>query len=297
VSKKGTVDGWMRVFRMHIKVLQVSESAQKAEKQAEFGKPIDESMKLGLLRSGLQGAAHRASNCMGWVWRQWLMGNGKEVLAPKVEPFVSRGLEMRAITRSYHGLPVHDLYLLNCAIFGGSDAQVMAVAEKVTDASGDKGEGPRDDGELYAAAWCGMMKYWILADERKAAEQSELIWGAYRQSGMKAASKPLVIPWLKRDWKAFAKAQSKDFEKLWNRARKDCWTVRSENSTEVVVTTERYQIEHQWCWAHCGMALLAHREGAEVVTDPFWFPEVAIGKNGDDTQRKNGSGSEQLSMF
>lgn len=114
---------------------------------------------------------------------------------------------------------------------------------------------------------------------------------------MFAAPKPLVIPWLKRDWAAFAKQQQKDFEKLWNRARKDRWTVKSENSTEVVVTTERYQIDHMWCWAHCGMALLAHREGAQVVTDPFWSPAASKENARVPTERKQRDDADQLQMF
>jgi hypothetical protein len=96
---------------------------------------------------------------------------------------------------------------------------------------------------------------------------------------------------------AFVKCQQKDFEKLWNRARKDRWTVRSENSTEMVVTSERYQIEHQWCWAHCGMALLAHRQGAEVVTDPFWFPSVALEDAAASRQTKQDEHPNQLRML
>jgi hypothetical protein len=52
--------------------------------------------------------------------------------------------------------------------------------------------------------------------------------------------------------------------------------VKAESSTEMVVTTERYDIQHQWCWAHCGMALLARRQAVEILTDPFWFPAAAV---------------------
>jgi hypothetical protein len=206
-------------------------------------------------------------------------------------------LDLRERSPGYDYLALHDFYLLHCAIFCASDLQLKTVAERVADASGDKGEKPLDNGELYAAAWCGMMKYWILGDQGKAVQQSEIIWGAYREKGIFAAPKPLVTPWLKRDWKAFVKAQQKDFEKLWNRARKDHWTVKAENSTEIVVTTERYQIEHQWCWAHCGMALLAHRQGAEVATDPFWFPRNAIGGAATNPPAEQGPVPDQLNMF
>jgi hypothetical protein len=279
-----------------IKVLQLSESARKAENLSEFDKPIDEWMKVGLLKSGLEGSACRAASCMGWIWRQWLLGASKKTIARKVEPFVTRGLELREMSQSYHKLALHDLYLLHCAIFGCTDDQIRAVAECVADSSGDKGETPLDDGELYAAAWCGMMKYWILDESDKALEQADLIWGSYREHGVFAAPKPLVVPWLKKDWAKFAKAQQNDFNKLWQRAQKDHWTVKSENSAEIVVTTDRYQIEHQWCWAHCGLAMLAHGQGAEVITDPLWFPQNAIMETTTKPPTEDDP-SKQLDMF
>ncbi len=264
-----------------IKVLNLQETAQIAAQLAEFGRPFDESYRIGLLKAGgLQYACHYAEWCMGWIWRQWLAGKPTEIIREQVEPFIERGLELRKHSQSYDHLPQHDLFLLHCAIFACDEPQLKKVVETVADASGDKGEKPlnygnqfgQGRGELYAAAWCGMMKYWILGDEKKAFEQSEIVWGAKRDQQVFAAPKPLVIPWLKKDWKAFIIQQQRDFQKLWNRARKDCWTVRSENSTETVVTTDRYQIGHMWCWAHCGMALLAHRQGVKVATDPLWFP-------------------------
>ncbi len=280
-----------------VKVLGLSESIRIAESLARFGKPIEQADLNFLAGNGLQDAAHRASSCMGWIWRQWLLGASKDTLAKCVEPFVDRGLEFRERSRSYDYLALHDLFLLHCAIFASRDAQVKIVAERIADASGDKGEKPLDNGELYAAAWGGMMKYWILGDQEKAVQQSDLIWSAYRKPGVFAAPKPLVIPWLKRDWSAFVKAQQKDFEKLWNRARKDHWTVRAENPTETVVTTDRYQITHQWCWAHCGMALLAHRQGVDVATDPFWFPRAAIAGAVHAKPGKENPSSNQLDMF
>lgn len=282
---------------MNVRVLQLTESARKAEVQAEFDKPIDDSMRVGLLKSGLSASAHRASSCMGWIWRQWLSGASKKAISKKVEPFVARGLELRDLCQSYHMLPLHDLFLLHCAIFASEESQLRLVAERVADASGDKGVTPLDDGELYAAGWCGMMKHWILGDDIKAAQQAALIWDSKRQQGVFAASKQLATPWLNRDWGAFVMAQQKDFDKLWQRIRKDGWTVKSENPAEVVMTTDRYQIRHQWCWAHCGMASLAHRQGIEVVCDPFWFPLGAIDEAVTPSLKKEHPNPNQLDMF
>lgn len=283
----------------NIKVLSLEESARKAAMLARFGSPIEQPDLNYLLGNGLKAAAHSALSCMGWVWRQWLTGVSRAAVSKQVEPLVERGLELRGRSKSYHCLPEHDLHLLHCAIFSGSDTLVRSVAEQIADAEGDKGAKPMDfgHGELYAAAWSGMMKYWILGDQPKALQQADIIWGAYRDKSLFAAPKPLVQPWLKQDWKAFTKCQQKEFEKLWNRARKDGWTVRSETSTEVVVTTERYQIGHQWCWAHCGMALLAHRQGAEVATDPFWFPSTALSDVSSPEPGKQINGPDQLQML
>ena len=131
-----------------IKVLKLSESIRKAESMAEFGRPIDKTMRNGLLKSGLKGAAHRASNCLGWIWRQWLAGIPRTAFATRIEAFVDRGLKLRALSQSYDCLALHDLYLLHCVIFGSSDPQIKVVAERVADTSGDKGKKPLDNGEL-----------------------------------------------------------------------------------------------------------------------------------------------------
>jgi hypothetical protein len=283
----------------NLKVIGLSEAIRNDERFAQFEKPIEKSDLAFLMGNGLQDAVHRAEHCMGWIWRQWLRGTPKGEFSKRIEMFIERGLELRERCQSYDYLPLHDLFLLHCAIFASGDSQLRTVAEKVADASGDKGKKPMDvgSGELYAAAWVGMMKYWILGDDEKAVAQSALIWGAYRETGVRAAAKPLVAPWLKRDWKDFVKAQQKDFEKLWNRARKDHWTIKAENSTEIVVTTDRYQIAHHWCWAHCGMAILAHRQGVEVVNDPFWFPAAALEAGPISAQKEQKDQPDQLRMF
>ena len=146
----------------------------------------------------------------------------------------------------------------------------------MVDASGLGKFQPKNDGELYLSAWCGMLKYWLLGDQAKAMQQSELIWSAYRDPSTSAATKPLVAPWLRGDWKGFLKAQEKDFEKRWARARKD-GTVLSEEGAELRVTVQRFPLEQKWCWAHAGLALLAHRRyGVDICTDPFWLPPHAL---------------------
>jgi len=213
---------------------------------------------------------------MGWVWCQWLAQTPKEQIRKPIEALVERGMKLQTNApgrRRYRGL--HDLWLLHCGIFASGSKQLKALAEQVVDASGIDGEPLQNDGELYASAWCGMLKHWILGNRKKAAEQSEAIWGAYRYDIARVAAKPLVTKWLAGDWKSFANAQEKDFETLWERARRDRIVV-SEKRDKIVVSMDVILPGVRWCWAHCGLALLAYRRAAEVATDPFWFPVDAL---------------------
>ena len=261
---------------MKLTVETLEYSAEKAGMMAEFGKPLSK-IDLGVLKDdGFSAARGLARHCMKWIWLQWLLQGSADQIRAKVGAFVEKGMTMQDKSPHFYMRAHADLYLLHCAIFASSSGQLEKLADRVIDASGTGGGKPEDKGgELYASAWCGMLKHWILGDFEKAEQQSELIWSAYRDASFAAASKPLVRPWLKGDWTGFVKAQRKDFEKLWARGRKD-GTVRSENEDEITVTVERYPIEQKWCWAHCGLALVAYRRGVEVATDPFWFPAHAL---------------------
>jgi hypothetical protein len=265
-------------------LLDLEERARQHSVLAELGKPFNESDRIGLCKCGLRWALHMAEHALGWIWHQWLLGTPHADIKTRVALFVTRGLELRRQSQCYEKLPHHDLLLLHCAIFASDESQLMDVVRAIGDASGDKGETPMDVGglyavavgELYAAAWCGMMKYSILGNEVKATEQYNLIWKAKRDLEFVAAPKALATAWFKRDWNAFIKQQEKDFDRYWNRARKHSWSVKSEDSREIVATTRGYEIGHMWCWSHCGMALLAHRNGIKVATDPLWFPRHAL---------------------
>lgn len=258
---------------MKLTIEHLEESARIAGIMAMFGKPIDRITREFLLNTGPDYV--RVVGCMKWLWFQWLLNGPESVIRERVEAFVADGMERQTISPKFGERPRHDLLLLHCAIFASPKAQLEKLAENVVDGSGFKGHVPKNDGDLYTSAWCGTFKYWILGDFEKAAKQAEIIWDAYRPPWLKAASKPLATPWLKRDWAGFAKAQKKDFDRLWSGGRKN-GTVRKETPTEMVVTVDNYPVEQVWCWAHCGMALLAHREGVTVATDPFWFPPHAL---------------------
>ena len=240
---------------------------------AAFGKPLDDISRDYLLHTGLNYA--RPVGCLQWIWCQWLLNGEASLVRERIATFVEDCMMRRSLSPMFHDRPRHDLLLLHCAIFASPKEQLVRLAEQIIDATGFRGESPRNDGNLYASAWCGAFKYWILGEFTKAEQQAELIWESYRPPWLKAASKPLATPWLDRDWEKFVKAQEKDFERLWESGKKN-GTVRKKTKSSAVVAIRRYPVEQLWCWAHCGMALLAHRQGVQVATDTFWFPPHAL---------------------
>jgi hypothetical protein len=251
------------------------------EVMAQFGKPIDEPTKNYLTEEGLGGAETRTVGCMGWMWCQWLLKTSAAEIQQRIRSFVERGMEMQRISPKFYMRPVHDLYLLHCGIWAAGSEQLKALALAVVDSSGFAKYKPADDGELYACAWSGMLKFSILGEYSRAAREAEIIWNANRDISFRASTKELVSPWLRHDWKSFVRHQGKDFDKLWSRARKD-GSVLSERRSERVVNLSKFRsVQQSWCWAHCGLALLAYRQGVEVVTDPFWMPEHSLACGSD----------------
>ncbi|MDB6027085.1 MAG: hypothetical protein JWM68_3308 [Verrucomicrobiales bacterium] len=254
----------------------MQKKTQRAETLAQFSEPITPDMRKYLLEDGFFGGG-MAVSCVDWIWCQWLAGGPIDDVRRRVEGVVDRGMEMQDISPLFLGRPSHDLFLLHCAIFASSESQLKKLAGRVVDASGYKQYTPINNGELYESAWCGMLKHWILGDHDKAAQQAQIVWGAYRFPNLRASTKPLVTPWLKQDWKSFVTQQKKDFVKLWESIRKvrGC-PIKKESSEEIIVSVDEFHPRQSWCWAHCGMAMLAHREGVQVATDDFWFPPHAL---------------------
>ena len=217
-----------------------------------------------------------AVGCLQWIWCQLLLESDVSAIQKRAEFFVNRGLKIRELSSDYRMRSIHDLYLLHIAIFACNRKLLLKVAERVDIAPSNQAETVPNYGERYAAACCGMLKYRILEDEAKCHQQSDLIWGAYRAPLYRGAAKPMIVAWLKKDWDAFAKNQRKDFEKLWSQARK-CGMVQKETKDTTAVALRRIDVQQIWCWAHCGMALLAYRQfGVQVATDPLWFPPYAL---------------------
>ena len=248
------------------------------EALAGLGQPLDKRLDPD---DGFSIARCQAEGGMGWAFCQWLKGTPGEEIRRQIEFIVDRGMKMqqRRVVPRYRCL--HDLWLLHCAIFASGLDQLLALAERVVDASGTKEFEPRNNGELFAAAWCGMLKYWILGDHKKAQQQAAQIWGAYRYDIARAAPKPLVVAWLAGDWKSFVKQQEKDFKNQWERVRRGgphrVKFILSKSKKEIAVDLDLLGVVgHGWTWAHCGLALLAHRKGIEVATDPLWFPPHAL---------------------
>ena len=240
-----------------------------------FGIPISQDLRDFLKTEGVPFAGF--ATCAGWVWTQWLLEKQADQIRVQVASCIERGLEMGSISPKFRNRSRQNLYLMVCAIFTGDEALTKKVAKAVVDSSGWKKFVPVEaSGELYASAWCGMLKHWVLGNREKAASESEIAFKAYRHPSFAAATKPLVAPWLKGDWTAFEKQQQKDFAKLWARVRKSKAILKETDKEMVLNFQEIAVIESFWCWAHCALALLAHKEGATVATDPLFFPAHAL---------------------
>ncbi len=244
--------------------------------QAEFGNPISEFCKEMVQKKAFLYPRELAASCIRWIWYQWLLKGDVQEVRKNVESFVARGLKIRELSSAHKMRSIHDLYLLHCAIFACNRKLLLKTAECV-EAAPHKPETLPNFGEKYAAACCGMLKYRILEDEKKAAEQFDLIWTSYRgDPSFRAAPKPLIVPWLEKKWETFIKIQHKDFERLWSQARK-YQLIRKDTKEETVVALKTYPVQEAWCWAHCGLALLAYRlDGIEIATDHLWFPPYAL---------------------
>lgn len=247
-----------------------------SETLAEIGKPVVSGDPAFLQEDGFSVSRGLSAHCLGWIWMQWLSKGSKRNFQMRIKAFVDRGLKLHGNASGLRMRPQAELFLLHCAIFGSPTGQLLELASQVVDLSVQSGRTPeRKEGELYATAWCGMLKHFILGNIARAHEEYEAIWSAYRHPSFCGATKPVVAPWIAENWDGFRLAQSRDFEKMWSRGRKD-GTVLSEPGDRITVTVQRYPIEEKWCWAHSGLAVLAHRKGIKVATDPFWFPPYSL---------------------
>ena len=215
-----------------------------------------------------------AQGCLGWIWCQWLANAPAIVIRTEVERFVERGMVLQQKLTEQNYRCLHDLWLLHCAICASGEQQLQRLATNVVDAD-TSGQTWSNNGERYAAAWCGTLKYSILGDKQKAEKEFDTIWDTYKNDMAPSAPKSLASKWLTEDWKGFRKAQGKDFENRWERARKYRWIV-DDNPEEPTVRLWDILPGRNWCWSHVGLAMLAHRRGIEVATDPLWFPAHAL---------------------
>jgi len=118
-------------------------NARVWEIMAQFGKPIDAVTANYLREAGFGDGRTRSVGCMGWIWCQWLLHGEIVEIRKRVESFVERGMEMQEQSSKFNMRPMHDLYLLHCAIFASSETQLKKLAERVVDASGGKNHLPQ----------------------------------------------------------------------------------------------------------------------------------------------------------
>lgn len=240
---------------------------------AQFDEPLDDDVREYLTESGLDYC--RVVGCLKWIWLQALSGGDRTLVRDRVGALVDSELERLEISPLFHHRPRHNVLLIACALFASSTSQLARIAEAVVDSSGFRSYTASDDGSRFTCAWSGILKYAILGDLSRASEEASVVWPSYRPPEIKATTKPLTTPWLRQDWSKFRRAQQRDFDTLWTRARKYD-VVRSETKRKRVVSAHSISIEQSWPWAHCAMALWAVRHGADVITDPFWFPPHSL---------------------
>jgi hypothetical protein len=165
---------------MNAKVANLEWVSENYRVMAEFERAIDARMISFLKEDGFDAVKVRASGCLGWIWCQWLLGTPASKIASQVGPFIKRGLEMKKLSTVFKGRPIHDLFLLHCAIFTASNEELQEVAQETLDSSGYGKSRPQNNGDLFASALCGMLKNWILGRKEKAEEEFAIVLRAYR---------------------------------------------------------------------------------------------------------------------
>lgn len=244
------------------------------EKLAQFGQPISQLGLEYLKGKGFNDLRIKTFGCIGWIWVQWLLKADKSKVRQVVSDFVGRGLEAYKLTRNVHFRAQHDLFLLHCAIYASPDSQLEAVAEAVIDSSGAHGCSLKNDGELYHGSYCGMLKYAILDNRADCEKEYQVMKDAYINPAFRGAAKPLIKNWIEGNIDDFVRNQAKDFERLWKFA--DKYRIAVQNGENKTLQLGKISTEQNWCWGHCGLAMLFHRKGAKVATDELWFPESAL---------------------
>lgn len=266
----------MQGLGQHMIVVDTSHAERVWEKVAKFGASIELADVDYACSEGFGDFAARAKACLGWIWMQWL-SNDDSRWRSFVEAFVERGLKIREVSGNLNARGLHDLYLLHCAVYGCSHEMIVRAAEGAVDGVGH-GQNLQNNGEVYVYAWVGMLKHWILKDLRTAETQFQSAKTAFIPESLKAAQPWFVEPWLRGNWRAFRTAQRRDFRLRWINAKKN--RAIQQKNRDIIVDIERAAepIDQRWCWAHAGLALLAHNDGIEVETDEFWFPRKALVK-------------------
>jgi hypothetical protein len=256
---------------MKLQVTDLDLAVRMGSELAMFRRPVE----IFDISSGEAFANARDANvaCLRWIWAKWLSGSRSEEIRPNVSLLISRALELMQTCSSEFQRGLHDLFLLHCAILGSSMSEMKQVAEAVTFCTGSVDEA--DDGERYARAWAGMLKFWILSDWDKVQDQASRMRSSVKPLNCRLPAMALVDAWLASDWKKLHKEQIKAFEKLWLRMKRD-GAVTDEGGAFVSVKITGHPIRSGWCWADNAFSRLAHKAGACVATDLLWLPECAL---------------------
>jgi hypothetical protein len=256
-----------------VTIMDLVETARRSEIIADFARPISGLSTLDSKYTPYSAPRGMAGQCLRWVWTQWLQSAPAANISNRVSLTLKRGMEFEKVIKNEDMRGLHDLFLLNCALFAGSAGQIKEIASYVCEATGDE----RNNGELHYRAWCGALKYEALGNKDKAMEQYRHLEGSFCPDYGRTANRQFLLKVIKEKWDDFVRLQNKDFERLWHRAFRNGIVRReSTDASNPIVRIGDIPIEQLWCWSHVGLALLAHRRGVSVATDSLWFPPYAL---------------------
>lgn len=248
----------------------LAETANISELLAEFERPLNAFYLTP--RVGYSSARHMTAFCPRWIWTQWLLAAPAELIAEKVRLTVNRGIQLHSWAKSEYRRGLHDLFLLNCALYTLPLTELRTVAETLCEASGEE----ENDGEVLARAWCGTLKYKLLGNNPQSLVQYKHLVAAYNPHA-RTGTKEYLRVLIREDWNKLPALQNKDFARMWARAhRNGIVSGKFPDRQQVIVRINGIPIEQFWCWSQVGVALLAYRLGASVATDPLWFPAHAL---------------------
>jgi hypothetical protein len=252
--------------RSHIDVARAFANLGQSYEQA-FGRPTDTLIDVA---QGLRSA-------INWAWLQWhvkpqfrTISNELTFIALRSSDALAKGIT--------HGdqreRGFHDWMMLCCAVLSGN-RETMAEAAKQA-----RGADARVKGHQHDRALAGVLAARIFGNEQDEAEQ-RMLWEKYKPMGINAfPSRALVRAFVRRDYRAVAKAVKEGAEKHWSDeyigggGRR--WMIGpvivEQKRGHMTLDLRRKDSYFLWPYVEAVFAKLALMDGASITYDDFWLP-------------------------